>query len=217
MYQQFKTHSPKITFQITFAGIMLGLVLLFTFLNRFLAFYGFLKFDFSIIFITITYIVAGWKPTLLILLLRFFIAPSYNEGYTSLGFLGQGVLLIVSLLYIGSLWISHYLFNFKNKHLTKIVQFTFASLVTIIIINILNIFLINPLFFSIFENRFVNFYMIIDNWETYKTLFFLLPNYFLGSLALYSSFNVILLVITSLTCYAVTEGYEKIHKNGIQL
>lgn len=208
--KKYNSYNSQI-FKITFTGIMLSFALLFSVLQKFFPFGAFLKFDFSLIFVTAALFVVGWRYTFALIVARFFTAPLFNEsGYSYLGLLGQLAVFLVAICYITTLYVSFRFLPIKNNYLRLTFSLILATIITIIIINIVNLFLINSLYFTLFNNgKFVSIFDIQKNWEGYKALFFFLPNYYVASIALYTAFNSILLSITSIISFIT---YRVVHK-----
>ncbi|MGY6171967.1 MPN527 family putative ECF transporter permease subunit [Candidatus Mycoplasma pogonae] len=203
----------SVTFSIIFAAIMLAHALLFSFLQRFFFFGAFLKFDFSIIFIVANFLVLRWKYTIVILLARFFIAPSFSTiGYSAEGFLGQFVTFLVALIFIASIWFFVKVFKkvFQNQNVAMIATLIITILLTTFIINLVNLFLVNSLYFFLYEKRFISFWEIQEKWDNYKSFFLFMPNYYLGSFALYTGFNLILLLVSAIVIFPIWKVALKI-------
>ena len=189
-------------FSLVFSSLMLSLSLISSMLSNIIPFIigsSFLRIDIAIAFISLSFVVTGWKYGLITLLSNFIIhpfLPGTNIGFIELFFVGKIVFVVTCLLFI--------CFNFifkkilKNKKMFAI--FFFSSFITTIIMIILNGIVFTPIFFNIISNQnlSINFIELMKQYEfSGMQVILILPNYWAGIVLVYGTFNIFSLGINS--------------------
>lgn len=189
---------------ITHVGMILALVILFNYLANFMPF-GFLEFDFSLIFIVICFMYISKSGTFIIIFIRFLVGPSYSKlGYDLISVIGHIILALTTLLFIFVYWFVN---NFLQKIITNFyikqsISLTISVIVVSFIITLLNGFLFTPIYFYLFNSVVnIHYQSLIVNWNQFKGLFFNLPNYWLGIFVFYGTFNFANLISNSLIIF----------------
>ena len=95
-------------FKITFTGIMLALVIIFQFLERYMVLVPFIfNINLSIIFILLTTFVAGFSYSLILQLLRWAIGPALSTGYNTMNLYGMTISFLVIFIFTSLAFIAY--------------------------------------------------------------------------------------------------------------
>ncbi|WP_406614817.1 MPN527 family putative ECF transporter permease subunit [Mycoplasmopsis hyopharyngis] len=174
-------------------------------------FTNFLKFNLSLICIFIAYKKANILYAIAISIILFLVGPAYgSKGYDLVGLLGHFLLFLSQFIFL----MTYYLFEKTSLVLKKdkqskislkksIALLSFSILITTCFLTLINVFWSTPTYF-----RLLNFIkseanksllqIAIDNYQTkFKLFFFNLNNYFLGTFAVFFTFNLLNLSINS--------------------
>ena len=188
-------------FSLVFSSLMLALSLITSMISNIIPFiFGatFLRVDIGIAFISLSFMVTGWKYGLITLLSNFIIhpfLPGTNIGFIELFLIGKIIFIITCLFFIS--------FNFIFKKILKnkkiILIFLFSSTITTILMIALNGMVFTPIFFHIIDqNLSINFIELMKQYESNEMLILILPNYWAGIVLVYGTFNIFSLSINSL-------------------
>ncbi|WP_235732222.1 MPN527 family putative ECF transporter permease subunit [Mycoplasmopsis felifaucium] len=211
-------YSNRIVYKIAISGFLFAIAILVNFIcSKFFAFpiASFLKFDFSLVVITVSTMIVGLRYSYLLILLFMLIGPSYGSlGYSYIGILGHFILAISQVIYITIFHIMNLCLSQKdyNKASFVILKLSISSLITIILMILFNIFLFTPWYFKLFNqlpNLPATYNSMVIQWDKFKGLFLNINNYFAGSLTIYLSFNFINLLINSIIIFIII----KLNKN----
>ncbi|EFF41138.1 MPN527 family putative ECF transporter permease subunit [Mycoplasmopsis alligatoris] len=222
-----KTNSSRnITIKITLTGMLLGLTLLFNYLSAFMPFAGtFLKFDFSLIFVFVTFYFVGFRYGIILLVIRFLLGPLMGGAPTADKWLGHAILLLTHATFVLFFYlmykiliihskcnlVNEYYLNspisqkkYKFYYLKLIAIFAISILITSVLITSASTFIFNPLYFWIYKNLFgfghiqePTYRSLLESYEEYRLFFFGIKPYALGSYALFIPFNLLNLSINS--------------------
>lgn len=198
--EEIRYEGNKIT-KITSSAIMLSVIFILSFFTRFIKFSSFLSFNFSFIFVYLTYRYISKRASFLIAFLNMIISPAIStEGYEMGSILGNFILFLSIILFLFSMHLSQFLIPNKGALFT-LFRLSFSIVLTSIIITILNIFIFTSLFLYIYGilNSF-SYLKIVERWNELKPLFFNFDSYFIGAGITYFSFNVINL---SINCFFI--------------
>ena len=196
-------YTNNINFKITFSGIMLGLVIVFQYLEQFMPMFNlFMNINLSLIFIMATIFVAGYRWGIVLLLLRFIIGPAISPlGYSPIGMWSHFILLSVGAIFMT-------IFIFLKKVLSKLISNEKISLVlvslisiisTSIIVSLLNGSLFTPMYWHLMNG--INF-SINESYLVYEKIkgiaFFNIPNYWVGMFVAFGVGNLVKFTIISI-------------------
>lgn len=185
--------------------MMLALVILFQFLEKYMPFgdFGFVKFNLSLAFILVAVAHVGyiWGGSLLIL--RFVFGPLLSgEGYAPMSVIGQVILLIAGLIAISLFWV----FKSRNGKYTtwqKLYKTFIVIGLTSVIMAILNAVVFTPWYLGAFNGgswTSVGLKEAINQYQYITPFYFGIPNYWAGMLTVYTVFNIInMLMIVVIT------------------
>lgn len=200
----------NVVFRITMTGLMLGLTILFNYLSQFGKF-SFLEFDFSLIFVYVTFFYI-WKPgAFIIILIRFAIGPSYSAfSYHPVSLTGHSLLLITTIVFLATYWLMVKIFkmdkmnDYKRYLKFKILTFLITIIVTTLFMYLINLILFTPLYFYILNiiNK-PTIALSIEKWVDVKAFFFGMPSYWLGVALLFIGFNLMNLTFNSIIIFII--------------
>lgn len=199
-------------FKISFTGIMLSLVILFQFLEQFMPFgeFGFVKFNFSIIFIFATAFIAGMPWAYFLLILRFAIGPALGQGgYNEFAIIGHIILMVSGVLLLSLFWITTKITKF-NKLWKYIVVSISITLIVSLIMSLLNALVFTRWYFAAFSGSWtiLPFNEAYEQYDNVKFAYFFIPNYWWGNIAVYGVFNI----INISACFIINYPLSKIVK-----
>ncbi|MEE3928185.1 hypothetical protein V2E24_01155 [Mycoplasmopsis ciconiae] len=201
--------------KIVLTSILLALTLLVSYGSSFLKFpfADFLSFDLSIVFVFVTWHYVGFVYVCLLQISRFLISPLFSHtSDIATSYLGVFILILTQMLFIGVfLGIKHLFFYRKEKinstpyqtRFFRVVRMSVVVIFTItfaaLIMATLNTFIFNLIYFKLFRIlNHVSLGELLEKYDsTFKVFFFYIPDYYLGSYALYTSFNAMNLLINS--------------------
>lgn len=211
-------YTNNTTFKITFSGLMLGLVILFQYLEKFMPIMDiYMSINLSIVFIMATIYVTGMRWAFLLLILRFIIGPAIGStGYSTIGIWDHFILLSVGLIFMNTFFVFHkYIFRFISNEKINLLS---TSVVSIIITSLLGAFL-NGVIFTPMYWHLMNFQddaSISAAKESYKWVypiaFFGIPNYWAGMITAFGVGNLIKYSIASfafIVLWKAVKHYEK--------
>ncbi|QGZ97694.1 hypothetical protein GE118_02650 [Mycoplasma sp. NEAQ87857] len=193
----FKNRTSEV-FKISFSAILLALILLSSFISRFLTIFGFLNIEISLVFILLSLYLVGFKYSIILTVARFAIAPLMHPGWLVINYLGGFILFLVQLFFIFIFILIHYLLNkATNKYngIMFVISLILTMLATTILISTLNTFYFNTLYYGALGA--IQNLSLSETIKAYNAfpLFFGIKNYYLGSYVFYISFNLINLTI----------------------
>ncbi len=205
----FKVQSGKgVTFDIIFSGIMLGLVILFTYLEHFMPWLGAaLKINLSLIFLLMTWIICGAPWAGILLLIRTIVSPAFSGfAYTEIGLYSVSLLLFSDLIYLGCLLGAYYSFKIiiKNDILFLISVLSTATIISTLFLTLMNGLWMSPLFWKLFDKHLPLYPGIVDeyNSNTYLHVFlFGIPNYWAAIWTVMGTGNLLKFGLTSLLVF----------------
>ena len=189
-------------FTMVFSSLMLALSLICSMLSNLIPFIlgsSFLRLDIGISFISLVFIVSGWKYGTLVLLSNFVIhpfLPGTNIGFIQLFFIGKTIFVITCLIYV----FINFLVYKLNKKRSIFVAIFISSIITTTIIIILNGTIFTPLFFNIISSGHfsINFLELSQQYKSsWLQTIFIFPNYWGGIVLIYGTFNLISLGVNS--------------------
>ena len=192
-------------FRVSFVAIMLALIFLFQFLEKFMSLgMGYVKLNISIIFIIVTYFVIGLKYSLLLFILRFAFGPAIgSNGYSDIGFWSHFILLVYGFLFFAT-----FILMYKwSNNLTMSIMFAIFKIA--LISGLLNGLLFTPVYWAIFKDGYGLPVNLAKTQETYAYLkdiaFFGISDYWGGMFAIYTLTNVIKFSIVGFVLYSVLQ------------
>ncbi|MGL5590482.1 MAG: MPN527 family putative ECF transporter permease subunit [Metamycoplasmataceae bacterium] len=200
----------SIFFSLVFSALMLSLSLISATISNITIFIlgsSFLRLDFGIAFITMGFLVCGWKYGLIILLSNFLLhplLPGANIGLIDLFFIGKTIFVITCLFFIIFIAIGNKLFKNQNY----ILSLVFAMFVTTVLITALNGMIFTPIFLNIISNNSfsLDFIELMKQYEySSLSIIFLVPNYWGGIILVYGLFNIFSLGINSIILYSLNK------------
>lgn len=210
-------YTKNVTYSITFTGFMLGLVLLFQYLEQFMPFGNtYIKINITMIFIMATFYVVGWEWAITLLILRFVIGPAVSPlGYSSLGIWSQAVLLICGALFMAIFTSIFYLLSKKmNKRYALIYTSVISVILMSVIASMLNAVLFSPVYWYLLN--YIKTPSIAASKVAYSFVkdvaFFGVPNYWAGMLTAFGAGNLIkysIVVIAFIPLWKVIEEFTK--------
>ena len=216
-------YTNNINFKIAFTGMMLSLVILFQYLEKFMPIFEiFMKMNLSLVFIMATLYVAGLSWASLLLILRFSIGPAVGKyGYSTLGIWNHTILLVM-----GSLFIIIFYSLDKISHKIKInnnVRLLIISIISVLIISLigplLNGLLFTPVYWYLVPERPIPTASLYDAKNAYQILkvpfFFGIPNYWGGMYAAYGLGNFLkysLICAVFIPMWKIIKRYERKEK-----
>ncbi|TQC51439.1 hypothetical protein E1I18_02545 [Mycoplasmopsis mucosicanis] len=206
----------NVVYKIVLTSLFLALAIIIDFTGKFMPFNSFLKFNFSLIFVLATFRIVGKLWGILVLVLIFVIGPSYSElGYSAIGVLGHGLLVVAQATFIAFYLLFHWCsLNFIIKksyspklreNLANITAFIFASICATLVMVAVNIFISTPLYFYLFKAiSSPNFLELSSQYnEKFKALFFGIPNYYVGTFVVFGTFNIANYTINSVLLFTI--------------
>ena len=209
-------YANNINFKITFSGIMLGLVIVFQYLEQFMPMFNlFMNINLSLIFIMATAFIAGYKWAIGLLLLRLIIGPSISPlGYSSLGMWSHFVLLSMGIIFMTVFIVlkKAFLKFITNKKISLILVSLISIISTSIIAGLLNGVLFTPMYWHLMNN--INFSINESYWvyEKIKGItFFNISNYWVGMMVAFGIGNLLKFTIISvgfISIWKIIKHYE---------
>lgn len=181
--------------KITFTGMMLSLVLLFQFLEKFMPLgFGYVNINITLLFILPVFYLNGFWYGVGVLLLRFGLGPLVSSGnYSTLNMVSQFVLLACESIAILYMFLFSHLFDFIKKHILKLVVISSATIIaTSITAALLNGMLFTPLYWYVLG--YIESPTISNAMEAYpyaKELYFFIPSYWPAMFGVYITANII--------------------------
>lgn len=194
-------YSKNNAFKVAITGMMLSLVLLFQFLERFMPFAEtYMRLNISLIFIIATIYLAGFSWAFLILILRFIIGPAVGiAGYDVIALWSHFILFISGLTFILIFLGFKLLFKSVKKDNVKIaLSLIIAVLISSFINAILNGVFYTPVYFWLYKlapDASIASAQIA--YKSAKIFFFGIPDYWAGIFAVYILGNLIKYMIIS--------------------
>lgn len=198
MEQFFPSQSSNLSLlrKITLSAIMLTLVLIFHFLEKFIPLnFGYLKLNFSLLFILPIFYLCGFKWGFLLVVLRFIFGWALG-GYNILALISQLILLTYEMIAILALYFYSYLF--RGKLLNKTLQLKYITILCLTILTtslsatILNVLVFFPLFLALIGQQPFSLAWTIEQYNQSHYIFFLfIPNYWFGTSVVYLIGNMI--------------------------
>ncbi|MCR8613381.1 MAG: hypothetical protein NC236_02760 [Mycoplasma sp.] len=216
----------NLNFKIALTGLMLSLVLLFQYLEKFMPFGEvYMNLNLSLIFIMITLYILDFKWALLLLVLRFAIGPAIGSfGYSTLGIWNNFVLFLCGLIFCVMFFVLHKHFK-KSTSLSLKNNFIISTLISTLLITIiaplLNSVLFTPMYWYLLDViKSPSISNAIDGYSyVYSVAFFSISNYWLGmfvafgvaNLAKFSIISVVFVVVARIWTYKeVKKGVKEI-------
>ncbi len=214
-----KGYTNNISFKIAFTGMMLSLVILFQYLEKFMPIMDlFVKINLSIVFIMTAFYIVGWEWAMTLLLIRFFIGPAISSyGYSTLSIWSHFILLTMGFIYMMTFVLIHK-FIFKkystNKTLLLIISLTSTIIIVSLIGAFLNAILFSPVYWYIMGfQKDISISASVKSYEYVKYIhFFGIPNYWAGMFAAFGLGNLIKYSVVStifVALWKVIKHYEK--------
>ncbi|UCU27764.1 MPN527 family putative ECF transporter permease subunit [Mycoplasma anserisalpingitidis] len=183
-----------IIFRIAILSIFLALVLIFDFISKFLKI-SFFTVELTTIFIFVFFVNINIVDGFVLIFLRFLLKV-FVTGDTDLltNLIGNVILLISNLTFIFTYLLFMKIFRKKDTNfvLKTIISFVCSVIITSLVMSLLNTFIFNSLYFYSFKllER-PSLSLLLENYQSkFKGYFLGINNYFLGSLAIYLSFNL---------------------------
>ncbi len=187
--------TSKIIKDYTLSAVMLGLGILVAYLSHFIRF-NFLAFDFSLF--TLVYLIYKVKYRFVYLVTILLSLANLLHGSPS--WIGTMVLSLNNLFFVTMVILSKKLFIPKRpKFYLNLWVLVLSSFLTTVFNVIMNGILYTPLYWYTFKiTPTLNFLEVQKIYEKHPTLFLLnIKSYWLGIIALYTSFNLIKNIIIS--------------------
>ncbi|NQZ66030.1 MAG: ECF transporter S component [Mycoplasmatales bacterium] len=213
-------YTNNINFKIAFTGIMLGLVLLFQYLEKFMPIMNlFININLSIVFIITTLYITDWKWAMILLIIRFIMGPAVSGmGYSVIQIWSHFILFVMGFVYMGLFVLIHrFIFRKYKSNYGKllIISFGLTIIVTSLIGAFLNAVFFFPIYIYIIEGSsgslFDSAKAAYDSSKDFA--FFGIPNYWLGMFAAFGVGNLIKYSVVSaifVPLWKIVKRYEKV-------
>lgn len=201
LFKKGSNQKHKLTFEITFTGIFLALVFVFSFISKVIPpiLADFLKLDLGLIFLIPIFAIIRWRFGFIALLLSFIFTPIFTGSADISGYLGHFILLVSRSIFIFVIML--FLYDRKARFSTWqwIGIYLIAIVVVSLVITILNILIFTPLYFYVFKiSNSASFVELANKWKGFAWFGFGIKNYYLANLALYIPFNFISFTLVSI-------------------
>ena len=216
-------YTNNINFKISFSGMMLGLMILFQFLEKFMPIGGlYMSMNISIIFVVASIYITGYWWAILLLILRFAIGPAVGLGYDLTQVWSHTILLISGFIYMNLFIIFHrYVFRKLDSKLNLLLTGVITIISSSLIMAMLNGVILSPIYWqllgytkhpSISEAKTAYSYV-------YEVAFLGIPNYWAGMLTAFGLGNLAKYTVTTICFIAlwkVVKHYEEPFVKGVK-
>ncbi len=181
-----QTRNRTLVQKIALSGIMLGLVLLAQFCERFMPIFAYMKINFSLVFILPVFYFAGWYFGLLLLVLRG-ILGTLIDSFTLATLIGHAILLFVETLLVLLMYLYSFVFRNVVNHNLKMLFIILATLVSICFLaSYLNATLFLPIYLFYYGiTSSPTLAAAISVFDQISPFYFGIPNYWAGTLVAY--------------------------------
>lgn len=202
--------------KITISAFMLALVLIFQFLEQFMPLpIGFVKLNFSLIFILPVFYFCGFRFGTLVMVLRMIFASSLH-GFNLPGIINQTILFVHEMFAILLMYIYSFIFKNVRLHHFKICLILFFTLFSVAIIGaLLNVLIFFPIYlaaFSMFSFA-PTISEAITRYHDYALMFFFIPNYWVGVTSTYLVANIIKFSLIFFIYWPLSEVFHYFKKS----